>query len=212
MEDDILQKLRAELERGISTEPQIVYLMVKIRKLLDLDKPHSAAYSTLRLYCDWCVHIKLCGPRAQEIVMKMDALYPDMLGGTLSMEGKHYLRDIFAFNKFHDELNQFLYHKCLPTLSESQWHLFLTGFLNTVEDCSLKVNGMKLTNIDEVLIFKEGRKLPKVPGDSAPPFLWALCYEGKLRFPMSGNTPLSDDVVQALIAFGKRREQTAESS
>ena len=212
MEDDILQKLRAELERGISTEPQIVYLMVKIRKLLDLDRPHSAVYSTLRLYCDWCVHVELCGARAQEIVRKMDALYPDMLGGTLSTEGKSYLRDIFAFSKFHDELDQFLRYRCLPTLSETQWHSFLTGFLNAVEDCSLKVTGTKLTNVDEVLIFKEGRNLPRISDDSAPPFLWALCYEGRLRFPMSGNTSLSDEVIQALNDFGKRREQAASSA
>jgi hypothetical protein len=38
MEHDIVRKLRAELERGISGEPQVVYVMVKIRRLLDLDR------------------------------------------------------------------------------------------------------------------------------------------------------------------------------
>ncbi len=57
MQDDIVRKLRAELERGISTEAQVVYVLVKIRKLLDLTRDQG--YATLRLCCNWVVHVEL---------------------------------------------------------------------------------------------------------------------------------------------------------
>jgi hypothetical protein len=140
----------------------------------------------------------------------MDALYPSMLNGALTEDGKTWLRDIFSFGKFREELNQFLADHNLPVFSDSQWHVFLTCFLNTVEDCSLKCTGNEtnLPNVDEVVIFKEGRNLNQTSVESAPPLLWALCLRGKLKFPLAANTELSDEVVHALFEFAKRREDT----
>ena len=211
MENDIIRKLRAELERGISTESQVVYLMVKTRKLLDLERARSIeAYDTLRLYCDWCLHVELCGPQAQKIVITMDELYPSVPNLTLSEEGKNYLRDTFSFNRFREELNCFFANHNLPTFSEPEWNTFLSNFMNTVEECSLKCNPkrIKLANVDEVVLLKVDRSPEKIAEKSLPPILWALCLGGKLIFPLSANTELSDEVVNALIEFGKRREQT----
>ena len=76
MEDDIVRKLRVELERGLSTESQIVYVLVKIRRLLDLDQDlgSDSGYSALRLCCNWAVHVELSHSQAQNIVKLIDTL------------------------------------------------------------------------------------------------------------------------------------------
>ena len=75
MEDQIVAKLRRELERPITTEPLVVYLLVEVRKLLDR-KDRKLNCPTLRLCCDWAVHIRLSGREARTIVRHVDALYP----------------------------------------------------------------------------------------------------------------------------------------
>jgi hypothetical protein len=211
MEDHIVAKLRAELERGITTEPQVVFVMVKTRKLLDLNNYKATPPdSMLRLCCDWCVHTELSGPHAQDIVKRMDAIYPRMLGATLTDEDKAYMRHRFSFDRFRDELNQFFDDQSLPPFPGSQWNVFLTGFLNTVEDCSLKCGaaGANLTNVDEVVLLQHGRTSPKISDGSAPPMLWGLCFRRKLKFPMIANTRLSTEAIEALVEFEQRREQS----
>jgi hypothetical protein len=143
MEHDIVRKLRAELERGISTESQVVYAMVKIRRLLDLDRDQGVMppYDTLRLCCNWAVHVKLSHSQAQKIVKMADALYPKLLRGELTEQEKDQFRSVFSLSTFRGELDQFVAAKHLPTLSDGQWNSFLACFLNTIEDCPLLCEG-----------------------------------------------------------------------
>jgi hypothetical protein len=99
----------------------------------------------------------------------------------------------------------------LPTLQFAFTKTFstATGFLNTVEDCSLKCNAEKanLTHVDEVVLLQHGRSSPKIFDGSAPPMLWALCFCRKLKFPLIANTALSTEAIEALVEFERRREQ-----
>ena len=202
MEHDIVRKLRAEVERGISTESQVVYIMVKIRKLFDLDKQRAAlAYSTLRLYCDWAVHVELGGPQAQNIVRMADAFYPKLLKGEVTEQEKYDFRSAFSLNRFREELNQFLIDQRIRPLSEPEWNSFLACFLNTIEDCPLKCKAQGTTEVDEVVIIKHVEDGDRVPDGNAPPILWALCFRGKLRFPVGANFALSEETVEALNHF-----------
>src|SRR2546422_11205054 len=81
MEIALLRKIREQLERGISTECQVVYLLVEIRKLLDRERTSGAQYGSLRLYCNWAVHVELSKAQAQEIVKKADQLYFKLIKG-----------------------------------------------------------------------------------------------------------------------------------
>jgi len=57
MEEAIVGKLRALLQNGITTEPQLVYLLVEIRKLYERSNTTLPPY--LEMFCDWVVHAKL---------------------------------------------------------------------------------------------------------------------------------------------------------
>lgn len=58
MRDEIIEKLRKELNTGITTEPQVVYLMAGIRKLIEHDNL-QAKFPALNFYCNWVLHTKL---------------------------------------------------------------------------------------------------------------------------------------------------------
>lgn len=71
MKPDIIAKLAKELKEPISSEPQVVYLMVELRKLIELNGD-GANYPALKFHCDWIVHPILQGQAAQEVVRLFD--------------------------------------------------------------------------------------------------------------------------------------------
>jgi hypothetical protein len=71
MKPDIIAKLAKELKEPVSSEPQVVYLMVELRKLIELNGD-SANYPALKFHCDWIAHPILQGQAAQEVVRLFD--------------------------------------------------------------------------------------------------------------------------------------------
>lgn len=71
MEHDIVQKLTAEFSQPITSERQVVYILVELRKLLE-KKETLDHYRTLKTCCDWAVHPKLSFASAQAITKLFD--------------------------------------------------------------------------------------------------------------------------------------------
>ena len=71
-EPDILFKLREVLSSGIKNEPDALYLMVEVRKLLE-QKRAKKTYEYLTFHCDWAVHSSLQGATAQKILGFFDS-------------------------------------------------------------------------------------------------------------------------------------------
>src|SRR5438034_358212 len=77
---DIVQKLARELSLPIQSERQVAYILVEIRKLLELDKrarekakqPKDHTYATLQLCCDWAVHPVMDYENGKRIVRRFD--------------------------------------------------------------------------------------------------------------------------------------------
>ena len=63
MKPDILTKLAAELREPIGSERQVVYIMVELRKLIELNCD-GAQYTALKFHCDWVAHPRLAGTQA----------------------------------------------------------------------------------------------------------------------------------------------------
>ena len=173
MEDQIVAKLRRELERPITTAPLVVYLLVEIRKLMDR---RSIRYDTLRLCCNWAVHVELSKAAAQRIVDHVDALFPKLVSGALTDDDKESLRAFFLMSKFRSELEHFLAREGLRGFRNDEWNKFLACFLNVIEDCPLTCNSPGLANVDRVVLIREvgdGR----VPSPDAPAIVWALYHK-----------------------------------
>lgn len=58
MQTQILDKLRKELQKDIRNEAQVVYILSRIRKMLELGK-HKSKYPILNFYCNWVLHSEI---------------------------------------------------------------------------------------------------------------------------------------------------------
>lgn len=56
MKDELIRKIQDVLDRRITNEKQVVYLLVEIRKLMDRDKYNDPV---LRTFSNWVVHTSL---------------------------------------------------------------------------------------------------------------------------------------------------------
>jgi hypothetical protein len=159
MRPAILTKLAAELQEPISTERQVVYIMVELRKLMELNED-GAQYPALTFHCDWVAHPVLDRRQAREIVELFDRSQevhesasevqtnPDMsfmrkLGPTLTM------------TNFRNELNGYLRSQGLePSIpnEDEKWATFLTHYAGVIEDCPLRCVGQDLRYVDEVYL------------------------------------------------------------
>lgn len=71
---DIIGKMTRELDGGIETEAQVVYLLAGVRKLIERDKAKEQ-YPDLKFHCDWALHSSLEGTAAKEVLRKFDAAH-----------------------------------------------------------------------------------------------------------------------------------------
>src|SRR5438552_3646358 len=56
MKDELVKKIQHVLDRPITNEMQLVYLLVELRKLMDRDGYKDPV---LRMFCNWVVHTSL---------------------------------------------------------------------------------------------------------------------------------------------------------
>ncbi|MGA7921672.1 MAG: hypothetical protein WCA38_18575 [Candidatus Acidiferrales bacterium] len=152
------------------------------------------------------VHIRLNGPQAQEIVKKADAFYPKLIKGSMSEDEKTDFARIFSLDTFRNELNQFLEVKKLRPFSDAGWNSFLACFLSVIEDRPLfcEAIGATVTQVDEVVVVRDPKRIP----DASPqPVIWPLCFGGKFRMSIGGDSTHEDRISDAIVAFNEARDQ-----
>jgi len=163
MEEQILRKIRGELERGIKSECQVVYLLVEIRKLMDKSNVPRHSYESLRLYCDWVVHVDIDrNAVAKRIVRTADDIFAKLIRGSLADHETSVLKRVFSLDVFREELGQFLEENRMRRFSGSEWNAFAACFLNVIEDCPLLCKGDNASGseIDEVVVMRDVRRVP----------------------------------------------------
>ncbi|MBS1594107.1 MAG: hypothetical protein JST90_07265 [Bacteroidetes bacterium] len=103
MRDELTYKLSIELGKEIASESQVVYVLSRIRKLLELNPPKDR-YQRLKFFCDWTLHTQINNTKSVEDVIK------GILG---NQEGAGHELAIH-FNALHKELKAFLGEYGLP--------------------------------------------------------------------------------------------------
>jgi hypothetical protein len=163
MKHDILTKLQTELLTAIESEPQVVYIMVEIRKLMELDEKKET-YPSLTFHCDWILHTKLTGRSAQQIVRAFDKQqeYFEKTSALRTGESTAFdmsfmriLGPTVTMSNFRNELDQFLRaHRLSTTLvdSEASWANFLRHYGAIVQECPLKCISQGLKHVEEVTL------------------------------------------------------------
>jgi hypothetical protein len=157
MKPDILTKLAAELQVPITSERQVVYIMVELRKLMELNGD-GTKYTALKFHCDWVAHPWLKGPQAQEIVKLFDR-YQELEDNTAVKQGQPdmsfmgRLGPALAMTNFRNELNAYLHSQGLDPSTpddDGKWAAFLKHYAGVIEDCPLQCVGQNLRFVDKV--------------------------------------------------------------
>ena len=141
MTEEIIRKLTAQLNEGITTEVQVVYLLVGIRKLIERDA-QGEKYRNLNFYCDWVLHSELdrCGAKA--ILREFDKAHPLRKSGIdLPQELRKEIDDISGMRFFEEELTRFLESYGLPPIAENVngWSHFFHLYTQVIQDIPLMV-------------------------------------------------------------------------
>jgi hypothetical protein len=154
MEPDIVSKLNRELGEPITSERQVVYILVELRKLLELQKTLDD-YWTLKLCSDWAVHPVLDRATAQVIVSRFD-----------DYEAKYRRDNVGVSQAEMPELTDFVEHKAFRSeliaacqryevsagafLDDASWRSFLVHYTEIVRDCPFEAKSETTTYVTRV--------------------------------------------------------------
>ncbi len=159
----ILKKLELLLNKGISSELEVVYLMSGLRKLLEQQRAKDK-YRYLKFYCDWTLHSKLEGSAAQDILGKFNAANIHFKAGLhlhqLPDPVRNEINNISKMKYFESELTAFLKENGLPSIDvvrQDGWIHFVHFYAKVVEDCPLVISSKNAitAGIDRVTVSVE---------------------------------------------------------
>jgi hypothetical protein len=154
----------------ITSERQVVYILVETRKLLEL-LGLKDVYPQLMVFCDWVVHPTLDRKPARQIIKPFDIsvvaarrrpiteteleanpnAMQEFLGdisGTFDMAG---------FVGFKEELERFYRSQqitCCLVRNQKEWLKFLGYYTSVIEDCPLKCKDNTMVHVRTLLVRK----------------------------------------------------------
>lgn len=167
MTEEIVRKLTAKIENGITTEVQVVYVLAGIRKLIERDDL-GAQYPALNFHCDWVLHSKLDRAAAKAILREFDAAHPLLKSGmALPRALQNKIDDISKMRTFEEELTRFLEKHGLPPIAQDVdgWSHFLHLYTQVIQDIPLMVkasSGDATQHISKVVVhFEPGKETQK---------------------------------------------------
>jgi len=159
MKNEIVEKLRAELGRGIETEAQVVYLLVEIRKLIEHSE-HRDRYLSVLFFCEWALHVEMSRQSAFLLLKEIDeaiehaatsARLGELIGTKMSMD------------TFRDDLTHVFMDHGLPTDAVGTmqgWLSFLPLYLSVITDCPVLRRNVHLRHINQITV-RVDREPPK---------------------------------------------------
>jgi hypothetical protein len=103
----IIEKLSKKLESAPKSEEDIIYVLSRIRKILEINN-HPEKYSTLNFYCNLALHSKIdrCPYKITSMLQRV-------------CEGTDYSNSIINFMDFHRQLHAFIVDYELPDFYEN---------------------------------------------------------------------------------------------
>jgi len=126
MKSEVISKLKECLKRNIISEAQVVYILTRIGKILELEKSKSK-YSVLNFYRNWSVHSEISNSEPVGDILK-------------EFIEKKENRHLFSrHTQLCMELNKFLENHDLPQLKKSKLNNFIFYLGKVISDTPVKV-------------------------------------------------------------------------
>jgi hypothetical protein len=160
----IMDKLRSELTIDIASERQVVYILVQVRKLLELNADQQR-FPALKFYCDWATHAEMEREGAKRIVRRLnewqrlseEAVKARDAGIERNPE-KSFLAEMYeltGLGNFKAQLADFLNVRDIDAAivtDSTKWATFIRYYCSTVSACPLKCRERGLQHVDEVIL------------------------------------------------------------
>ncbi len=140
---EILEKLNTEINKDITEESQVVYILSRIRKYLEI-KNLKSQYKYLNFYCNWILHSKI--DRTEPVI----DILREFDNGT--DEGK-----FLEFNYFYNDFKSFLDSEGLDSekiLGKVNYLKFINLLLDILSDTPVEF----YPDNKKILIIKKPRK------------------------------------------------------
>jgi hypothetical protein len=135
---DILSKLDDELHQEITTERQVVYILVETRKLIEKNRLANK-FEALGLHCNWAVHTELSKGQARTLLAGLNKHYSEILSKGQAKEAIQKIGERLGLEPFRVEFRQFL--ELLGLYKEfcdgDSWLAFLYHYSQVIRDCLL---------------------------------------------------------------------------
>lgn len=122
----ILSKLDVELKKEIKSEPQVVYILSKVRKILEWENAKEK-YKILNFYCNWVLHNKI--DKAEPV--------GKILKDFITNEKERY--KLIFHQEFEKEFKRFLKAYDLPILNSSQFEKFRKELNKAVSETPVEI-------------------------------------------------------------------------
>jgi hypothetical protein len=195
----IAKQLGEHMNKAPDDGPDLIYALVKIRKVLEHEKK-KAAYWTLTFFCDWILHTQLYGDGATKILELLDKRiwgFNPARPGTIDPDGV--VLKILSFDLFREHLLDFLQKHDLPTVwaqDEFAWKETVVLYGEEVRDTPLALTkkNFKFKRLKKIVISAcvPSEAIAKAnPKDKFYGFRWEFFSRNGARFafPYTSNQP-----------------------
>ncbi len=135
--EEVLNKLNARLSKAIDDEPQVIFILSRIRKILE-SKKEKSTYKYLNFYCNWVLHMKLDKPWTTALLSDKfeQDIDCDKSGHEIARQLASKHGDFFKLSSLKDDLKIFLKSNQLPedlVTSNSKWTQFVKILLEIIK-------------------------------------------------------------------------------
>lgn len=127
-QSQIEAKLAEELKRDIANEMQVVYILSRVRKLLEISKSESQ-YPILNFYCNWALHSGMTRTDGKEINAMLRKFIEEPQGKI----------ELGFHTQFVDQLKKFLNNENLPVPTVENLRQFRFQLQKIIADTPIEV-------------------------------------------------------------------------
>ena len=142
MREAIVEKLNRHLSLPPSSEADVVYAFVQVRKLMERSKVASE-YTRLKFFCDWVVHGGLAGMEAQQVLIEIDdrlKFHDSRKPWEIDPDGR--VGALLSHHALCAELDRYLEAAGITqiwTKDPAIWHKVSKLYSEIVRDCPLEI-------------------------------------------------------------------------
>ena len=113
--DEIKEKLNKALRKDINEECQVVYILSRIRKLIEIEDSKEK-YKVLKFYCDWSLHSIIENTKPVEDIL--DEFISDEESRVNFLYFKRFVDEFGKFAEEHNLTSEIFEHKKLDRFLE----------------------------------------------------------------------------------------------